>query len=287
MKKMKHMKISISILFFICNTIAQAAEEYTIFNPVPDNALRTMATERPSKTDSPYSVDAGHIQIETNLLGYTKNDDCKNGLCTKTSQYEIGGFNTIRIGLTNRTDIQIVTDLYLNRLDEYSDGSSKQRNQGSGDTLVRFKYNVLGNNPSDKYSLGLLPYVKLATHRDNLGNNKVEYGIGVPFNINLTDEWSLGGMAVLSAINDEQHQGYDFAYVSSLIIGKTITSNLRTYLEYFSYKARQPGERFKSTVDIGLVYAINNNFSADINLHKGVTDAADDLKIFAGTAYRF
>ncbi|MES2580200.1 MAG: transporter [Pseudomonadota bacterium] len=276
-----------SILFFAYNTITQATEEYTLFNPTPANAMRAMATERPSKTDSPYSVDAGHIQIETNLLGYSKNDDCNQGICTKTRQYEVGSFNNIRIGLTNRTDLQIVTDLYLNKTDEFSNSPRKERNQGTSDTQLRLKYNVFGNNPSDQYALGLLPYIKFATHRENLGNNKIEYGLGVPFNINFADDWSLGGMTVLSAINDEQHEGYDFAYANSLVVGKAINAKLRTYLEYYSYKARQPGERFKNTVDFGLIYTINPNFSADINVQKGVSDAADDLKFLVGSVYRF
>jgi len=37
---------------------------YNLFHPTPDALLREMATDRPDKTESAYSVDAGHYQIE-------------------------------------------------------------------------------------------------------------------------------------------------------------------------------------------------------------------------------
>ena len=43
---------------------------YTLFNPTPDRLLRDMTTDRPDVTESPFTVDAGHIQIESNLFGY-------------------------------------------------------------------------------------------------------------------------------------------------------------------------------------------------------------------------
>lgn len=44
---------------------------YNLFHATPDALLREMATDRPDKTESAYSVDAGHYQIEMDLLTYT------------------------------------------------------------------------------------------------------------------------------------------------------------------------------------------------------------------------
>lgn len=286
-------RITLSLIYplYLCSIPAYADETHTLFNPTPAAAMRPMSTERPSKTDSPYSLDAGHVQIETNLMGYMRNDDCRQDTCIRTRQYEIGGFNNVRIGLLDDMDLQIVNDLYLNKEDTLTDVSppikTRQNNRGFGDTQVRLKYNLFGNHPTDKYSLALLPYIKLATHSANLGNQKIEWGIGVPFNINLNSNWSLGGMTVLNAINDEQHRGYDFAYANALVLGKSLSTQLRTYIELYSYKARQPGERFKNTMDVGLIYTVNSNCSVDANIQKGISDAADDIKLFVGVAYRY
>lgn len=245
-----------------------------------------MSTERPSKTDSPYSVDTGKVQIETNLLGYTYNRDCKHANCSRTKIYEVGGFNNIRIGLTDNTDLQIVADVYLNKY-EASTGGPATREQGFGDTTLRLKYNITGNHPSDKISVGLLPYIKLPTHRGNLGNQKIEFGIGAPFNVNLPNDYSIGGMSVINWINDESHRGYDMAYINSLVLSKQHSPKIKSYAEIFTHYINQSGGIWKNTFDAGLVYSISDNFSVDANLQFGISDDADDKKLFFGTAYRF
>jgi hypothetical protein len=47
----------------------QDRSRYTLFNPTPDHLLRDLTTDRPYISESPFTVDAGHIQIESNLFG--------------------------------------------------------------------------------------------------------------------------------------------------------------------------------------------------------------------------
>ena len=41
---------------------------FHLFNPTPKELMREFATDRPDKTESAYSVDAGHFQFETDIL---------------------------------------------------------------------------------------------------------------------------------------------------------------------------------------------------------------------------
>ena len=41
---------------------------YSILNPTPDRLLRDMTTDRPDTTESPFTVDAGRMQVETNVV---------------------------------------------------------------------------------------------------------------------------------------------------------------------------------------------------------------------------
>ncbi len=272
--------------FFMAASAAMAGEGHTLFNPTPVDQLRPMSAERPSKADSPYSVDAGHFQIETNLYSYVQNDDCNNGTCSKNRQHFIGGSTNLRIGLTDRTDIQFIGDLYRDqRIDDRTAGTRIMR-QGYGDTQVRLKVNVFGNHPADQYSLGILPYIKLPTNQEDLGNDEVEGGIGLPFNINFDDGWSLGGMTQFNLVTDGT-SGYDPAYVNALVVGKALTDKLSAYTEFYTFKADQAGAEWLNTLDFGTVYALTDNFRIDANVHFGVTDAADDVNFFVGTAYRF
>ena len=49
---------------------------YTLTNRTPEAQLRELNTDRPDLTESPYTVDAGHFQIEMDLVTFT--DDRHN-----------------------------------------------------------------------------------------------------------------------------------------------------------------------------------------------------------------
>jgi hypothetical protein len=275
------------VLLLASTSFASAGQDHTLFNPTPDDQLRPMTTDRPSKTDSPYSLDAGRFQVESNIYGYVENDDCINGACTKSKQHFIGGSTNLRLGLTDNTDMQFIADLYRDLTVEDKTAGTEESKQGYGDMLVRLKVNIMGNNASDKFSLGFVPYIKLPTNQDNLGNNEVEGGVGLPFNINFDKGWSLGGMTQLNLITEPDLSGYDHAYANSLIVGKSITDKISGYAEFYTYKADQSGAKWANTLDFGTIYTINDKWKVDANIALGVTDAADGVNFFVGTAYRF
>jgi hypothetical protein len=47
----------------------------TLFNPTPIELRRPYNTDRPSKTDSPYTIDAGVFQIEMDMANWTLNEN--------------------------------------------------------------------------------------------------------------------------------------------------------------------------------------------------------------------
>src|SRR5262245_10319185 len=78
--------------------LGQDKSQYTLFNPTPDSLLRDLTTDRPDITESPFTVDAGHVQVETTIFGYTRSARDARGAITDS--YELGTTN-VRIGLTN------------------------------------------------------------------------------------------------------------------------------------------------------------------------------------------
>lgn len=67
---------------------------YHGFNPVPNNLLRELRTDRPDKTESPYTVDADHFQVEMDALTYF-HDKTRE---TRVERYGIGIAN-VKVGL--------------------------------------------------------------------------------------------------------------------------------------------------------------------------------------------
>src|ERR1700676_3207381 len=44
---------------------------YSLFNPTPDDQMRKFTPDRPTKGFSVRTVDAGHFELETDLVNYT------------------------------------------------------------------------------------------------------------------------------------------------------------------------------------------------------------------------
>src|SRR5512140_1526866 len=46
---------------------------YNLFHPTPHDLMRELTPDRPDKTESPYTVDAGHLQLEMDAATFTLN----------------------------------------------------------------------------------------------------------------------------------------------------------------------------------------------------------------------
>jgi len=69
---------------------------YTLFNPTPIELRRPYNTDRPSKTDSSYTIDAGVFQIESDVANWTLDEENR----VRTRTWIIGNTN-FRLGVTN------------------------------------------------------------------------------------------------------------------------------------------------------------------------------------------
>ncbi len=68
--------------------------------------MRELITDRPDLTESPYTVDAGHFQIEADIANYNYDRYKSNGQNTRSHAWNAAPFN-IKAGLTNNTDISL------------------------------------------------------------------------------------------------------------------------------------------------------------------------------------
>src|SRR5262249_12379624 len=78
--------------------------QYTLFNPTPANCLREFDPDRPDVTDSPFTVDAGHIQFESGLFSYALSRPDRQDVVTE--EFDILDTN-IRLGITNYAEIDL------------------------------------------------------------------------------------------------------------------------------------------------------------------------------------
>lgn len=262
---------------------AQQSEaiRYSLFNPAPRDALRELSTDRPDKTESPYTVDAGHIQIELDLVTYTR--DRSGGVRTET--VGVAPMN-LKLGLTDSTDVQFVVEPYVRQTVSGRLAGMKGRIDGFGDVTLRLKQNLFGND-SGKAALALMPFVKLPTSTGGLGNDRAEFGLIVPLALTLSPRVGLGVMTEIDLLEKAGGHGHAPSFVNSATVSFDLTDRLGLYTELFTERSTDRGSKWVVTGNVGLTFSLSPNVQLDTGANVGITHAADDLNIFVGLSRRF
>jgi len=114
---------------------------YHLFNPTPRGLMREMSTDRPDTTESAYTVDAGHVQIEMSLVDLTF--DRRNAESATRRAMAVAPM-LVKVGVLNKVDVQIGIDPYVR--EEVRDRGTGVREtvEGFGDVVVRVKVNLWG-----------------------------------------------------------------------------------------------------------------------------------------------
>src|SRR5262245_66185319 len=77
---------------------------YDLFHPTPNELMREMSTDRPDQTESPYTVDAGHFQVEMDLVSGGFDRDRSGGVEFRTTGW--GTLVVMKAGLWNDGDMR-------------------------------------------------------------------------------------------------------------------------------------------------------------------------------------
>lgn len=258
---------------------------YTIFDPTPDALRRAYNTDRPSKTDSPYTIDAGVFQVETDVGSWTldQNNTVRADIRVRTWLVVQTNF---KIGLTNWMDFQIFPQGYVNRRTSGSDFGTPVTQSGFGDTTVRLKINLVGND-GGKLALGFISSLKIPTNSDHLANHVYEPGFGLPMNYALPGGFTLFAQTRIDILDEPQSSDRRVLCSNPIGVSRTIFGKLSGYAEFYNAVSSGDNHPWVGTADFGLIYQVNPNFSVDINSFVGLTDSADDINVFAGFARRF
>jgi hypothetical protein len=276
---------SLLVIPFAVGADVADKSQYTLFNPTPRELMREMSTDRPDKTESPYTVDAGHFQFEMDLVSYTCDRESTGGVDTRVDAWAIAPIN-LKVGLCNKVDLQVVVETWNYARTKMSGGGATVHQRGFGDITTRLKYNFWGND-GGKTAFAAMPFVKLPTNQDDLGNNSVEGGVILPLAVELPRGFGMGLMTEFDFNRDATGDGYHTEFVNSITFSRDIVGNLGGYVEFFSLVSTERGTDWIGTVDLGLTYGLMENIQLDAGVNIGVTRAAEDVNPFVGLSWRF
>jgi len=271
---------------------AQCADDQTpvdmtgfdLFHPTPRQYLREMTTDGTRATQSPYTVDAGHFQVEMTLFGYSSYEDNSGGVTYKLKTWNIGPIN-LKVGLFDRLDLQLILETY-NHVYETEVGYFQSTRSGYGDTTLRFKFNCWGND-SGPTALALMPYARFATGRNGVGNGHFEGGVIVPFSAALPWDFYLGLTGSIALTRSDSEQNYHKEYTGSISLSRKLFGDLEGYVECFNGVTTEKGIGRATTFNLGLIYWLSENVQLDAGVDLGMTTWADDWYAFVGTSWRF
>ncbi|MBI3885883.1 MAG: transporter [Opitutae bacterium] len=243
-------------------------------------AARAMVTDRPSKTDGPFTLDAGRGQLETEFFTVTHDADAGG----RTRALSLGSV-FLRWGVTPQFELQLGWQSYA-RVTTTDAAGARTRAAGFGDTVVRAKYNFWGND-GGATAFSLLPFAKIPTNRGGLGNDAVEGGLSLPFIVNLPAGWQLGLMAKWSRLLASRGHGRENFWEYSVIGGRALTEKLSCYSEAWVGRSAEPGVAAQRSLGLGLGYALNDRWCLDAGVNLALNRATADTAFFCGTSVRF
>jgi hypothetical protein len=266
------------VTFTVCVTqvtLGQSKSQYHLFNPTPGNQMRSLSTDRPDFTESPNTVDAGHVQGEIDILAYSM-EEAEGVDVTGLSLLNINA----KIGVTNCADIQVVVPVY-NSVE--IDGGEKF--SGFGDLLVRLKFNLFGNDGGNA-SVGIMPILQLPTASDEIAeSDQIQGGISLPFSIGVSDGLAFGAMAQADFVEVGGKQ-YRKDLALSATLAKELTGKMGAYLEFISISSLSEEVTHEAYIATGGAFSANHNLQLDAGVNIGTTTAAVDLVVFAGISFR-
>ena len=246
--------------------------QYTLFNPTPIDLRRPYNTDRPSKTDSPFTIDAGVFQIESDVWNWTL--DYEKGVRTRT--WIIGNTN-FKLGLTNWMDLQIFPQFYVNKRTSGPAFGKPLEQDGFGDTTVRLKINLLGND-GGKLVIGFLSSLKIPTNTGDTGNQVWEPGFELPVSYSLPLGFTLFAQTRIDILDKARSSNMQVQWQNPIGLSRTIVGNLSGYVEFYDAVSSGP---WVGTLDTGLIYQVTPNCSIDVNSFFGLTRSAPDYNVFS------
>lgn len=257
---------------------------FHLFHPVPAARLRALSADRPDQTESPYTVDAGHFQVEMDLVNVLLDEDRSDGADRRTEIWAAAPMN-LKLGLCRQADLQLVLDPFVHARVEDRVAGTVEEASGFGNLQSRLKWNLWGND-GGATALAVMPFVKWPLPESGLRNGHVEGGVIVPFAVELPRGWGLGLMTEFDWIRREETSDYDTWFVNSLALGRDLTRRVAAYAEFFTLVSAAGEFDWVGQVGGGLTCALSDNLRFDLGCNFGVTESAPDFNPFLGLTWR-
>ena len=251
---------------------ASSKRNDNLFHPTPKGLMRQFVTDRPDATESPYTLDAGHFQFETDLF-ITERSKIAD-IQKIVNSYNVAN---LKLGITHALDVQFITGTFFTS--RINDGNLTNKKSGFGGLTIRAKQNIWGNDKG-KTAAAILPFINIPT----ASSEKISGGIIFPVAIELPNEWGLGAQVEGDVASDETGNKYHLGFLASA----TVSHSLFKVFDFFSEAVVTRNSEiklFEYFLNAGLVYAISKNVKIDGGVYYGLKSESSKT-FFIGISFR-
>lgn len=257
---------------------------YTLFSPTPDSDLRDFSPDRPARSTSPFTVDAGHFQIESDFLIYTMAD--QQGATARQFQ---AADPVLKLGLTNAIDLELTLGGFNDvRIEDDATHQTLLRGRGYGDTTFTAKINLFGNDGGN-VAFALAPYVVAPTGARNISAGEFQGGVIAPLSVRLPQDFGLTLQTEVDALANVNLPGTHVAFTNIVGLGHSVPGlkDLTAFAELYTQVTTERHADDEYTFDLALAYLVDPNTQLDAGANIGLNRGAPDYQLYTGVAHRF
>jgi hypothetical protein len=288
-------RIAAGVGFWLATSVAETAHaqsadhpnpdksQYWLLAPTPDDQLRDFSTDRPTKSDVPFTVDAGHFQYEMDVANFTHQVSGP----THTDTLLVPN-PTLKVGVTNNVDLELNLAPIVGVHMFNSTAGMSTTTWGKGDTFLRTKINLWGNDGGGTGVFALIPYVKAPSAPPGIGNGAVEEGMIAPLSFSLQNGFTLLFNSELDALKNNVNDGRHANYVNLVNLSRQVIKDVTLYVEFWSDYNDDPTRRTTQySIDTALAWLIRPNLQFDVGANFGLNTATPAIQLYAGISQRF
>lgn len=238
-----------------------------------------ICTDRPTKANAVCTVPAGDWQLESSAVGWarTKAEGSDTRMLTL-------GSSVIKYGVLDRSDLQIGFTPHVRA--ETRSAGFKSTASGPGDLTVRYKHRLSADDAPVQF--GLIPFVKLPTADDGIGNGKLEGGIAAPISIATGSPVTLVLGPELDLLADGDGRGHHAALVTLVNVSGPIAEGVTLYGELWTLTNFDPADTVTlASADAALAWLVGRELQLDIGANLGLNRNTADVELYAGLSIRF
>lgn len=212
---------------------------------------------RAQVTETPQTIEPGGILMRMDAISVGLQQDT-----SAPNQYKALGLGTtvVSVGLTNTVDVEVGTQLFIR--DTFSTNGADHTESGIGDVLFRPKW-TFWRDPSSGQAAAVIPYVLLPTNSSAVGNDSVEFGVIVPWSMDIGPGFKAAAMAEWDELRNVANTRYDTRLYASAFLKWDLAGRIGAYAETTLSESSAGTSTFAGTVGAGATISISKNFEWD------------------------